>query len=72
MTRLLLKRTFAILRNAEFGFFGVIVRTTRQTPRNMGAPCGSYTTFPFNALYLYFNAGVFERYFFGLRAPLTI
>ena len=31
-------RTRAILRSAEFGFFGVIVRTCRQTPRFWGAP----------------------------------
>src|SRR6188474_2591865 len=34
----LVRRTRAILRNAEFGFFGVIVRTCRQTPRFCGAP----------------------------------
>src|SRR6188474_435082 len=34
----LVKRTRAILRRAEFGFFGVIVRTWRQTPRFCGAP----------------------------------
>src|SRR5215208_5015891 len=34
----LVKRTRAILRSAEFGFFGVIVRTWRQTPRFCGAP----------------------------------
>src|SRR5919197_5058415 len=31
-------RTRAILRRAEFGFLGVIVRTWRQTPRFCGAP----------------------------------
>ncbi len=31
-------RTRAIFRRAEFGFFGVIVRTCRQTPRFCGAP----------------------------------
>jgi hypothetical protein len=31
-------RTRAIFRSAEFGFFGVIVRTCRQTPRFWGAP----------------------------------
>src|SRR5215211_6628164 len=31
-------RTRAIFRRAEFGFFGVIVRTWRQTPRFCGAP----------------------------------
>ena len=34
----LVSRTRAILRSAEFGFFGVIVRTCRQTPRFWGAP----------------------------------
>src|SRR6478736_7759961 len=34
----LVRRTRAILRSAEFGFFGVIVRTWRQTPRFWGAP----------------------------------
>src|SRR6185503_1520760 len=34
----LVSRTRAILRSAEFGFFGVIVRTWRQTPRFCGAP----------------------------------
>src|SRR4029450_12818608 len=34
----LVRRTRAILRSAEFGFFGVIVRTWRQTPRFCGAP----------------------------------
>ena len=34
----LVRRTRAILRRAEFGFFGVIVRTWRQTPRFWGAP----------------------------------
>src|SRR5512134_3926070 len=31
-------RTRAILRSAEFGFLGVIVRTWRHTPRFCGAP----------------------------------
>src|SRR5215213_8911155 len=34
----LVRRTRAILRRAEFGFLGVIVRTCRQTPRFCGAP----------------------------------
>src|SRR6266545_7642471 len=34
----LVSRTRAILRRAEFGFLGVIVRTWRQTPRFWGAP----------------------------------
>jgi hypothetical protein len=34
------KRTRATFRNAEFGFFGVIVLTCVQTPRFWGAPIG--------------------------------
>src|ERR1700685_2752339 len=34
----LVRRTFATLRNAEFGFFGVRVMTCTQTPRRCGAP----------------------------------
>jgi hypothetical protein len=34
----LVKRTLAILRNAELGFFGVVVLTTVQTPRLKGLP----------------------------------
>jgi hypothetical protein len=33
----LVKRTRAILRSAEFGFFGVTVATRVQTPRRCGA-----------------------------------
>src|SRR5262249_56951490 len=35
----LVRRTRATLRRAEFGFFGVIVLTTVQTPRFCGQPC---------------------------------
>ena len=42
----LVSRTRAIFRSAEFGFFGVIVRTWRQTPRFCGAPgMGSWRCF---------------------------
>jgi hypothetical protein len=34
----LVKRTRATLRNAEFGFFGVVVNTRVQTPRRCGEP----------------------------------
>src|SRR6185312_8807236 len=34
----LVRRTRAILRRAEFGFLGVIVRTWTQTPRFCGEP----------------------------------
>src|SRR6476469_10789044 len=44
-------RTRAILRRAEFGFLGVIVRTWRQTPRFCGAPgvatCLRFSPFQF-------------------------
>ena len=36
---LLERRTRATFRSAEFGFFGVIVLTTVQTPRFCGQPC---------------------------------
>src|SRR3954464_974949 len=32
----LVRRTFATLRSAEFGFFGVVVYTRVQTPRRKG------------------------------------
>src|SRR5262245_25776875 len=35
------RRTRAILRSAEFGFFGVVVFTTRQTPRFWGHACST-------------------------------
>src|SRR3954463_4431129 len=34
----LVSRTFATLRSAEFGFFGVVVYTRVQTPRRCGEP----------------------------------
>src|SRR3546814_4699611 len=34
----LVRRTFATLRRAEFGFFGVVVYTRVQTPRRCGQP----------------------------------
>jgi len=34
----LVKRTLAIFRRAELGFFGVMVRTWMQTPRRCGQP----------------------------------
>jgi hypothetical protein len=39
----LVSRTRATFRNAEFGFFGVCVRTIRQTPRICGEPLISET-----------------------------
>ena len=37
-SRPLVNRTLATLRRAEFGFFGVTVRTFRHTPRFCGLP----------------------------------
>src|SRR3989339_1399072 len=39
------RRTRAIFRKAEFGFFGVVVVTLRQTPRLKGAPLRSSVLF---------------------------
>jgi hypothetical protein len=41
------RRTRAIFRSAEFGFFGVIVRTSVQTPRFCGH-CTSAWLFDFD------------------------
>src|SRR5919199_904845 len=37
------RRTRATLRSAEFGFFGVCVKTRVQTPRRCGAPATAVT-----------------------------
>src|SRR6185503_8328526 len=37
----LVSRTRATLRRAEFGFFGVEVKTRTQTPRFWGDPCSA-------------------------------
>src|SRR5947207_8840347 len=37
----LVRRTFATLRSAEFGFFGVVVYTRVHTPRRCGPPCSA-------------------------------
>src|SRR5690242_15977058 len=37
----LVRRTRAIFRRAEFGFFGVVVETRVQTPRFCGAPASA-------------------------------
>src|SRR5882672_10323579 len=41
------RRTRATLRNAEFGFFGVVVYTRVHTPRFCGLPrrCGAFSFF---------------------------
>jgi hypothetical protein len=53
-------RTRAILRKAEFGFFGVIVLTMTQTPRFCGDLVSRRTTF-FRVLKLMPNAGALVR-----------
>src|SRR6185437_4688371 len=45
----LVRRTFATLRSAEFGFLGVVVYTRVQTPRFCGEPA-SAGTFDFGRL----------------------
>ncbi len=39
MSEEVVNRTFATFRNAEFGFFGVLVKTRRQIPSLCGEPC---------------------------------
>src|SRR5689334_17205341 len=60
----LVSRTRAILRSAEFGFLGVIVRTWMHTPRLKGDPL-LVTRRPFRVLKLKRSAGavVFLRSF---------
>src|SRR3972149_2193823 len=53
----LLRRTRAILRNAELGFFGVMVRTTVHTPRFCGEPFGSRMRRCLYVLNTYCSAG---------------
>jgi hypothetical protein len=61
----LVNRTRAILRNAEFGFFGVMVFTWMQTPLFCGEPL-PFIVLPLSALKLKCNAGalVFGTTFF--------
>ena len=53
----LVSRTLATLRNAEFGFFGVCVRTRTQTPRFCGEPPGFLRPLFLRVLKMYPNAG---------------
>ena len=64
-------RTRAILRSAEFGFFGVIVRTTVQTPRFWGAPFGRTEWRPLSEFHVRRRAGVSTFLRWGFR-PLRI
>jgi hypothetical protein len=56
----LVKRTRAILRSAEFGFLGVIVRTCVHTPRFWGAPFGRRVRRCVKELDVYNNAGALD------------
>src|SRR5450759_2465375 len=69
-SRLLLSRTLQIFRSAEFGFFGVMVRTTVQTPRFCGAPL-SFNRLCFRVLYANCRSGAFERFSAGFRPLRT-
>src|SRR5438034_1172235 len=61
----------AIFRSAEFGFFGVIVRTIVQTPRFWGAPRRSSTRRPFFEFQVVRSAGVSTFLPCGLRPLRT-
>src|SRR5687768_7213580 len=67
----LVRRTRAIFRRAEFGFFGVIVRTIVQTPRFWGAPRRSSTRRPFLEFQVVRSAGVSTFLPCGLRPLRT-
>src|SRR5256886_2908243 len=67
----LVRRTRAIFRSAEFGFFGVIVRTMVQTPRFWGAPRRSSTRRPFLEFQVVRSAGVSTFLPCGLRPLRT-
>ena len=61
------RRTRAIFRRAEFGFFGVIVRTIVQTPRFWGAPLRSCTKRRSSEFHVVRSAGVSTFGFWLLR-----
>src|SRR6266540_5430482 len=65
----LLSRTRAIFRRAEFGFFGVMVRTIVQTPRFWGAPLRSWTKRRSSEFHVVRSAGV-STFGFWLLRPL--
>src|SRR5438445_6654604 len=65
------RRTRAILRRAEFGFFGVIVRTTVQTPRFCGAPFESLVWRPVSEFQVVRRAGVSTFFFCDFRPLRT-
>src|SRR2546429_9687144 len=65
------RRTRAIFRRAEFGFFGVMVRTIVQTPRFWGAPRRSSTWRPLSEFHVVRSAGVSTFLPCGLRPLRT-
>src|SRR5512132_4197103 len=65
------RRTRAILRRAEFGFLGVMVRTTVQTPRFCGAPFESLVWRPVSEFQVVRRAGVSTFFFWSFRPLRT-
>src|SRR5258706_1300793 len=65
------RRTRAIFRRAEFGFFGVMVRTTVQTPRFCGAPRWSLVWRPVSEFQVVRSAGVSTFFFCEVRPLRT-
>src|SRR5438094_7984369 len=65
------RRTRAILRRAEFGFLGVMVRTTVQTPRFWGAPRWSLVCRPVSEFQVVRRAGVSTFFFWSFRPLRT-
>src|SRR5687767_4793593 len=67
----LVRRTRAIFRSAELGFFGVIVRTTVHTPRFWGAPRRSLVWRPLSEFHVVRRAGVSTFFFCAFRPRRT-
>ncbi len=65
----LVSRTRAILRSAELGFLGVIVRTCTHTPRLSGLPFGTEYRRCLSALKLNRSAGA-AVFFLSFARPL--
>ena len=67
----LVRRTRAIFRSAEFGFFGVIVRTWVHTPRLNGLPLFIRRIRPWMRLFVNCSAGAFSFFAIGFRPLRT-
>jgi len=65
------RRTRATLRNAEFGFLGVVVRTWVQTPRFCGLPSFIRRVRPVNVFCVKRSAGAFSFFATSLRPLRT-